>query len=381
MKQIKVEPAFDNAQEIQQQASAVVVLAEDQARVMEEELLQAKVQLAELKADITIKDSMIHAKDALLQSKELQLAELRTEIRRLQLAHPPPPPSSAVLVEVVTRSNSITSIANHASFFSFDGEGSSGAAVVSDDGLSVSASLVPAAAAAAAAAAAVVADDNHEVIDISDDDGDDDDDAVAWVRCGQGLPAGCGVVRWAIQLGSSQVHRVADAAGDDEDSARERKYNEHDFCVGVCGQGFRGQKSLRQCKQLWALHQYEGSVVEDGEYGCNLYSRGWGGGKGGKGFGGSSMRPKCVRPDRFHAGDVLMFQLERTSDEAGVLRVGFSRKLNEENSLCNITIPEEGMLYPIVRLSQKMQTYYTFVPLDRVHADAPPSRSPSPCRW
>ena len=75
-----------------------------------------------------------------------------------------------------------------------------------------------------------------------------------------------------------------------------------------------------------------------------------------------------------------MFQLERTSDEEGVLRVGFSRKLNEENSLCDITIPAEGMLYPVVRLSQKMQTY-TFVPLDRVRAEAPPSRSPSPCHW
>ncbi len=97
MKQIKVEdpePALDNAQELQQQASAVVVavqqqalaarvLGEDQARVMEEELVQAKVQLAEL--------------NALLQSKELQLAELRAEIRRLQLTHPPPPPSSGVL--------------------------------------------------------------------------------------------------------------------------------------------------------------------------------------------------------------------------------------------------------------------------------------------
>lgn len=63
-----------------------------------------------------------------------------------------------------------------------------------------------------------------------------------------------------------------------------------------------------------------------------------------------------------------MFQLERTSDEEGVLRVGLSRKLNEENSLCDIAIPAEGMLYPIVRLSKEMQTY-TFVPLDRVRAD------------
>jgi hypothetical protein len=375
--QIKSEPAFDNAQEIQQQVSAVVVqqqalsapvLAEDQARVTEEELLQAKVQLAELKADITVKDSMIHAKDALLQSKELQFAELRAEIRRLQLAHPPPPPSDGVLVEVVTRTNSITSVANHAAFFSFDGEGHSEAVVVSNDGLSVSASLVPAAA-AAAAAAAVVADHNREVVNISDDDGDgddDDDDAVAWVRCSQGLPAGCGVVRWAIQLGSSQVRRVADAACDDEHSSQERKYNEHDFCVGVCGQGFCGQKWPG--KQVWALHQFESRVVEDGEYGRNLYHR--------------SCRPLCIRQDNFHAGDVLMFQLERTCGEAGVLRVGFARKLNEENSLCNITIPEEGVLYPIVRLSQKMQTY-TFVPLDcvTVPVDAPPSRSPSPCRW
>jgi hypothetical protein len=29
-------------------------------------------------------------------------------------------------------------------------------------------------------------------------------------------------------------------------------------------------------------------------------------------------------------------------------------------------VTEEGMLYPTVRLSQKMQTCYTFVPLDRV---------------
>jgi hypothetical protein len=281
MKQIKVETGFDNAQEFQQQALAVVVQQQalaaqvlveeqDQARVMEEELLQAKQQLAELKDNITIKDSIIHAKDALLQSNELQLAELRAEVRRLQLAHPSPPPSSGVLVEVVTRSNSITSIVNHASFFSFDAEGRSGAVVISDDGLSVSASLIP----AAAAAAAVVADNNHEVINIIDDDSDDDDAAVAWVRCGQGLDAGCGVVRWAIQRDSSQVHRVADAACDDEDSARKRVYNEHDFCVGVCGQGFRAQKLLRQCKQLWALHQSEGSVVEDGEYGRNLYRRG-----------------------------------------------------------------------------------------------------------
>jgi hypothetical protein len=367
--QIKAEPAFDNAQEIQQQVSAAAVqqqalsapvLAEDQARVMEEELLQSKVQLAGLRADITMKDSVIYAKDALLQCKELQLAELRAEIRRLQLAHPPPPPSAGLLVEVVTRSNSITSTANHASFFSFDGNGHSEAVVLSDDGLSVSASLVP----AAAAAATVVADHHREVVNISDDDGDDDDDAVAWVRCGQGLPAGCGVVRWAIRL---------NAACDDEDSSQKRKYNEHDFCVGVCGQGFCGQTSLMQCKQLWALHQRESSVVEDGEYGQNLYHQ-W--------RGGGWTRPLCLRQDNFHAGDVLMFQLERAPGEEAVLRVGFSRKLNEENSLCNIMIPEEGMLYPVVRLSQNMQTY-TFVSLDCVtlRADAPPSRSPSPCRW
>jgi hypothetical protein len=360
MKQlIKAEPALDNSHDIQQQASVVEVLVDeqDQARVMKEELLQATVQLADLKAHITTKDSVIHAKDALLQSQELQLAQLKAEIRRLQLNHPPPPPSAEILVQFATRANSITSIVNHASFFSFKGDGRSGLAVVSDDGLSVSASLVP----AAAAAAAVVVDDNHEVVNISDEDGNDDD-AVAWVRCGQGLPAGCGVVRWAIQHGSSQVHPATDAVCDDEDSARQCKYNEHDFCVGVCGQGFKGPKALDKCKQLWALHQYE-TFVEDGEYdrkeGC---------------------RPLCIRRDSFHAGDALMFQLERTSHEEGVLRIGFSRKLNEENSLCDITIPAEGMLYPIVRLSKKMQTY-TFVPLDRVRADAPPSRSPSPCHW
>ncbi len=64
---------------------------QEQARVMEEELLQAQVQLNELKADITIKDSMIHAKDAVLQCKDLQLAELKAEIRRLQPALPVPP--------------------------------------------------------------------------------------------------------------------------------------------------------------------------------------------------------------------------------------------------------------------------------------------------
>jgi hypothetical protein len=176
------------------------------------------------------------------------------------------------------------------------------------------------------------------------------------------------VVRWAIRLGSSQVHCAADAASDDQ------KFNEHDFCVGVCGQGFNGQKSLLQCKQLWALHQCESSVVEDGEYGRNLYHRGL--------TGGALRRSLCLHEDSFHAGDVLMFQLERTFGNTGVLRVGFARKLNRKNSLCSITIPEEGVLYPIVRLSQKLKTYYTFVPLDCVTlpADAPPSRSPSPCR-
>ena len=99
MKQIKVEdpePALDNAQELQQRASVVVaavqqqalvarVMGEDQARVMEGELVQAKVQLAELNALLQSKDGVIHAKDALLESKELQLEELRAEIRRLQL--------------------------------------------------------------------------------------------------------------------------------------------------------------------------------------------------------------------------------------------------------------------------------------------------------
>ena len=133
MKQlIKAEPALDNSPEIQQQTSAVEVLVEeqDQARVMKEQLLQAKVQLAELKAEITTKDSVIRAKDALLQSKELQLAQLKAEIRRLQATHPPPPPSDGVLVEVSTRTNSITSIANHASFFSFTGDGHSGGGVL-----------------------------------------------------------------------------------------------------------------------------------------------------------------------------------------------------------------------------------------------------------
>lgn len=66
MKQlIKAEPALDNSQENgnQQQTSVAEVLMEEQdhARVLNEELLQAKVQLAELKADVTTKDSVIHA--------------------------------------------------------------------------------------------------------------------------------------------------------------------------------------------------------------------------------------------------------------------------------------------------------------------------------
>jgi hypothetical protein len=65
MKQlIKAEPALDNSHDIQQQTSVAEVLVEeqDQARVMKEELLQATVQLADLKAHIAIKDSVIHAK-------------------------------------------------------------------------------------------------------------------------------------------------------------------------------------------------------------------------------------------------------------------------------------------------------------------------------
>jgi hypothetical protein len=84
MKQlIKEEPALD----IRQQTSVVEVLVEehDQARVTKEEV-------ADLKADIAAKDSAILAKDALLQYKELQVSQLKAEVRRLQLNHPPPPP-------------------------------------------------------------------------------------------------------------------------------------------------------------------------------------------------------------------------------------------------------------------------------------------------
>jgi len=62
----------------------------EQARVMGQELLQAKVQVAELKAEIRIKDAALEAKDVLLQSKDAVIEATRallqakdTEIHRL----------------------------------------------------------------------------------------------------------------------------------------------------------------------------------------------------------------------------------------------------------------------------------------------------------
>ena len=129
----------------------------------------------------------------------------------------------------------------------------------------------------------------------------------AWVRSERGVGAGCGVVRWALQLGKEGTWHV--------------------FKVGVASNTFRGYTEGSP-KQSWYFS--DNRMFADGQH---------------QGY--------CFDSPAFAAGDVLTVELERAPGVDGVLRVREAGKTPRELR----GLPSDGMLCPIVCLGNKKQSY------------------------
>ena len=141
-------------------------------------------------------------------------------------------------------------------------------------------------------------------------------DCEAWARSERGVAAGCGVVRWALQLDK------------DWDCYR----------VGVCSDFFSGYT------ESWPVLSwfFEG---ESGGSGCMVAD-------------GEMQGDNVFKPGPFCSGDVVTLELERAPGVDGVLRVRVAGKTPRELK----GLPRDGMLYPIVCMCFRAQTY-TMVPL------------------
>jgi hypothetical protein len=116
-----------------------------------------------------------------------------------------------------------------------------------------------------------------------------------------GVAAGCGVVRWAVQLSKKHGRRV--------------------FIVGVASDAFSGYAEFYPNESwvfsndaIWAYGQRQGDWLD---------------------------------PPPFTAGDVVTVELERAPGVDGVLRVRVQGKTPQELE----GLPRDGMLYPNVGLA------------------------------
>jgi hypothetical protein len=125
----------------------------------------------------------------------------------------------------------------------------------------------------------------------------------AWARSERGAAAGCGVVRWALQL------KLKDDGEDD-----------NEFKLGVCSDYFSGY-----AEPFPVLCHYFAN--EDNGNECDT--------------------------EPFAAGDVVTVELERAPGVDGVLRVRVAGKTPQELK----GLPRDGMLYPIVCMSNEYQRY------------------------
>ncbi len=120
------------------------------------------------------------------------------------------------------------------------------------------------------------------------------------------MAAGCGVVRWALQLSK-------------EDGG-------YAFRLGVASDAFRGYTEHLP-KQSWFFLNY--CMVAEGK-----------------------RQGDSFHPNPFSAGDVVTVELERARGVDGVLRVRVAGKVARELR----GLPRDGMLYPIVGLWNKQQS-------------------------
>jgi len=127
----------------------------------------------------------------------------------------------------------------------------------------------------------------------------------AWARSDRGVGAGCGVVRWAVQLSKGDGVCL--------------------FKIGVASETFDGYTEYAP-KQSWVLWNY--CTVADGQQQLTFPSY-------------------C-----FTAGDVVTVELERAPGVDGVLRVRVAGKAPRELR----GLPKEGMLYPIVCICNSQQS-------------------------
>ena len=136
---------------------------------------------------------------------------------------------------------------------------------------------------------------------------------VAWARSERGVGAGCGVVRWAVQLSQGSGGGV--------------------FSVGVASEAFS------EWTEYW-LHQ--SWYFRDNSMFADVHRQR-----------DSSDSGEWFDPLSFAAGDVVTVELERAPDVDGVLRVRVAGKPPRELR----GLPRHGMLYPIVGLWNNVQSY------------------------
>ena len=125
---------------------------------------------------------------------------------------------------------------------------------------------------------------------------------MVWARSERGVAAGCGVVRWAVQLGEEE---------DEWDC----------FRLGVASDFFSGYTESRPVLSWFFQHS---CMVADGEQqGDKFY------------------------PELFASGDVVTLELERACGADGVLRARVTGKTPRELK----GLRRDGILYPNVGLA------------------------------
>jgi len=284
------------------QASAVALQAKDVAMQSKDAVIEGKNALLQSKdAIIVAKDAVIVAKDAEIQRLQAELARCGADVAVGGGARPAPAPARAA-----------TAAAAHAPV-PVPAPAPAPAPAPPPAAIAVAAAAAAAAPPAPAALFPFSSRAEHKAPDvvISPDRltvtrPKAKSASFGWARSERGFAAGCGVVRWALQLGQE---------------AAAVRCGGWAFRFGVASDAFSGYTECLP-KQAWFFQDI------------------------------------C-----FFAGDVVTFELERTIDYYGVLRVqvagskarelkGLGSKARELKGL-----PWDGMLYPIVGLFNKKQRY------------------------
>jgi len=309
------------------ETQAAAIRGMEQARVMGEQVVELKAEIRIKDAALQGKDSLLQSKDAviqakdaaletsaialhskeaviegknaLLQAKDAEIQRLRVELARCgagaavgggagpapapawaaaaAAAHAPAPaPAPAAAAIAVAAAAAAAAPPAPAALFPFSSRAEHKApdVVISPDRLTVTRTTNP---------------------------------NFSWARSERGVGAGCGVVRWALQLGKQNV--------------------DYSFRVGVASDAFSEHTAIPP-KQSWYFSDY--------------YM-----------FANGQQQSAYFNSPPFAAGDVVTFELERAPGVDGVLRVRVAGKVGRELR----GLPMDGVLYPIVCLANKKQRY------------------------